>query len=254
MVAVPLAPPVQGDQQKVRLRQICQGRTGSIHVEYRLAQRGAHALQHRGLSQEHSLPPGDPRQELRLHVVFYEPVVAAEGGHGGGGEPPSLRFSAGRYRPVAHPSVRRWSSATTSSSKVRFTLRSRDDVSPEVSARSLGPISRILPSAVAGRSAAAGWSGQPSPALSRSAHDLPAPTTPTGIPDCPKRALVQNKHDRQGHRPEGRAEPGDDRTGDRTRRRGQGVEHPIIERLDCIESFRDVGEEDLRIVVTFVDR
>ena len=79
MVAVPLPSPVQRHQQHVRPGQIRQDRSRPGHVEHRITQRPAHALQHRGPGQERPLPAGDPRQELRLHVLAHQPVVPAEG-------------------------------------------------------------------------------------------------------------------------------------------------------------------------------
>ena len=78
VVAVPLPVRVQRHQQQVRPRQIRQGRGGPGRVEHRLAQRPAHPLQHRGPGQEHPLPRGEPRQELRLEVLADQSVVAAE--------------------------------------------------------------------------------------------------------------------------------------------------------------------------------
>jgi len=78
VVAVPLLSPVQRYQQQVRPPQVRQHRRGPALPEHRIAQRPAHALQHRGPGQERPLPPGDPRQELRLYVVTDEPVIAAE--------------------------------------------------------------------------------------------------------------------------------------------------------------------------------
>ena len=79
MVAVPLPPPVQRHQQQVGPGQLRQGRGGPGQLEHRLAQRPGHPLQHRGPGQEHPLPAGDPGQELRLHVLAHQPVIAAEG-------------------------------------------------------------------------------------------------------------------------------------------------------------------------------
>ena len=66
--------------------------------------------------------------------------------------------------------------------------------------------------------------------------------------------VVQDQHHGRGHRRESRPQPGDDRAGHRTHRGGQRVEHPLIDRLDRIERFRDIAEQDLRVVVCLVDR
>ena len=79
MVAVPLPPPVQRHQQHVRPGQLGQGGGGSGQVQRRLAQRSGHPVQDCGPGQELPLLAGDPRQQLRLHVLAHEPVGAAEG-------------------------------------------------------------------------------------------------------------------------------------------------------------------------------
>ena len=79
VVAVPVAPPVQRHQQQVRPLQVGQGRGGPGQLKHRVAQWPGHPLQHRGPGQEYPLPAGDPRQELRLHVLAHQPVVTAEG-------------------------------------------------------------------------------------------------------------------------------------------------------------------------------
>ena len=66
--------------------------------------------------------------------------------------------------------------------------------------------------------------------------------------------VVQDQRDRRGHQGERRPEPRQDRAGHRTPRRGQRVEDPLVDRLDRIQRLRDIGEQDLRIVVPFVDR
>jgi len=66
--------------------------------------------------------------------------------------------------------------------------------------------------------------------------------------------VVQDQRDRRGHRREGRTQPGDDRAGNRAPRGGQRVEYPPAHRLDGIERFGDVGEQDLRVVVLLAYR
>jgi len=78
VVAVPLSPPIQRHQEQVRPGQIGQRRASPFQVEYRLAQRSAHPLQHRGPGQERPLPLRDARQELLFHVLADQPVVPAE--------------------------------------------------------------------------------------------------------------------------------------------------------------------------------
>ena len=79
VVAIPLLAAIQRHQQQVRPRQILEHSRGPAQLKHRVAQRPAHALQHRGPGQERPLPPGDPRQELRLYVLAHQPVIPAEG-------------------------------------------------------------------------------------------------------------------------------------------------------------------------------
>jgi len=63
------------------------------------------------------------------------------------GKPPARMASAARYSPAAHPSVRWCNSATPASSSATSAACSSKDASAQVSERSAGPISVILPSA-----------------------------------------------------------------------------------------------------------
>jgi hypothetical protein len=78
VVAVPLPPPIQRYQQQVRPGQLGQGRGRPGSSQHRLDQRPGHALQHRGLGQERALPRRDAGQELRLHVLAHQSVIARE--------------------------------------------------------------------------------------------------------------------------------------------------------------------------------
>ena len=66
--------------------------------------------------------------------------------------------------------------------------------------------------------------------------------------------VVQDQRYRRGHRRKCRPQPRDDRARHRTRRGRQCVEHPLTDRLDRIEGFGDVGKQDLRVIVRFVNR
>jgi hypothetical protein len=64
-----------------------------------------------------------------------------------GSEPPSRRYSAARYSPTAHPSVRRCRPVNSSSPTGTCASRNSTAASSRVSAKSAGPIPTILPSA-----------------------------------------------------------------------------------------------------------
>ena len=66
--------------------------------------------------------------------------------------------------------------------------------------------------------------------------------------------VVQEQHHGRGHRGERGSEPGDDQAGHRAHRGSKRIKHPSVDRLDRIERFRDIGEQDLRIVVPVIDR
>ena len=66
--------------------------------------------------------------------------------------------------------------------------------------------------------------------------------------------IVQDQRHRRGHRRQRRAEPRHHRAGHRAARGGQRVEYPLANRLDRVQRFGDIGEQDLRVVVPLVQR
>ena len=78
VIAVPLVPPVQRDQQQVGPLEGHQHRARPCGAEHRVAQRPAHPLQHRGPGQERHLVLGQPGQQLRPQVIGHKPVVPRE--------------------------------------------------------------------------------------------------------------------------------------------------------------------------------
>ena len=66
--------------------------------------------------------------------------------------------------------------------------------------------------------------------------------------------VIQDQHHRRRHRRKSRPQPGDDRARHRARGGSKRIEYPPADRLDRIERFRDVAEQDFRVVVCFVDR
>jgi hypothetical protein len=79
VVAIPLAPAIERHQEQVGPVQRFQdpARTRSAHD--RIAQRTAHALEHRGAREERHPAARDPGQQLGPQVVGHEAVVTIEG-------------------------------------------------------------------------------------------------------------------------------------------------------------------------------
>ena len=132
-------------------------------------------------------------------------------------------------------------------------LRSSDDASSRVSDKSSGPISVIVPSA---RSRAIRSGGAPGPpGQPRAGRHVIGQHRQRGpaFEVAQHVHVVQDQHHRRGHR---RKRPSSRGTTSRApsspgEERG---EHPLIDRLNRVERFRDVAEQDLRVVVCFVDR
>ena len=189
MVAEPLAPLVQRHQQQIGPGQILQRRRGPGPVQHRLAQRPAHPLQHRGPGQEHPLPPGDPGQELRLHILAHQPVATAGGDRRAAGRaafpealaprdtarPATPRSAGAAPPPPPHPAPPQPRAAAQT--PPRRSATGHRGRSPE-----------SCPRRAAAPSAAAARPGRRTPAASRAAHDRPAPTARPGIRSCAARA------------------------------------------------------------------
>ena len=255
MIAVPLALRVQRHQQQVRPRQIRQGRGRPGLVEHRLAQRAAHPLQHRGPGQEHPLPRGEPRQELRLHVPADQLVLAGKGDH----RVPDRTPFPQRQRRQVQPC---WPSLGPPVQLSHVILAERD---PRLAQqrRRLGKSQRQVAGA-----------DLHDPALGAQPRNRQRRRVPSGQHQLravrhmagqhrhrgPAFGVVQHVHvvkdqrHRQGHRRQRRSQPRHHRAGHRAARGGQRVEYPLVDRLDRIERFGDVGEQDLRVVVPFVQR
>jgi len=143
MVAVPLPAPVPRHQQQVGPRQARQGGSASTASHNGPDMRVSTALRVRNVrcAPEIRASNSDSRYSLTSRSSPPNETAAVPT------EPPSRRYSAARYSPTGHPSVRSCSAATSSSPTVTSAARSNAAASPRVSARSAGPTSVIRPSA-----------------------------------------------------------------------------------------------------------
>ena len=255
MVAVPLSPPVQRHQQHVGPGQLRQDRGGAGRVQYRLAQRTGHPLQHRGAGQERPLPLRDPFQDLCLQIVADQPVIAAEGQRR---LPGRAAFSDGKYRevqagwppfgPLVQPRHVRITERDTGVAQQRGCLREGER---KVTGADLqNPRLGAQPGDPQGRPAPPGQY-QPRPGrhvIGQDRHRGPA----LGI--MQQVHIVQDEHHGCGHRRERRGQPRQDRAVHRAERGGQRVEYPPADRLRRVQCLGDVGEQNPWIVVGFVHR
>ena len=87
VVPVPLAPPIERDDEQVRPRDRLELARRSGGLEHRVAQRPAHPVEDRGPRQEADVARAQPREVLEVEVVGHESVVAANAA-----QRPALRF------------------------------------------------------------------------------------------------------------------------------------------------------------------
>ena len=78
VVSVPLAVPIECDEQQVRVRERLQHRARAGGVEHRVAQRPAQAIEDGRSRQEPDLGVREAREQLGPQVVRHQPVVAGE--------------------------------------------------------------------------------------------------------------------------------------------------------------------------------
>ena len=78
MIAVPLSPPVEWEQEQVGCLEAAQPLLGADAVDDRVAQRCAQLINHRGATQEALILLGKPAQRLPIEVVGHIPVVAGD--------------------------------------------------------------------------------------------------------------------------------------------------------------------------------
>ena len=255
VVAIPLPLPVQRHQQQVRLGQIGQGGTRSGQVEHGLAERAGQPLQYRGPGQELPLPPGDPLQELRLHVLGHQPVPPAKRHHRTR-QRAALAQVQGRQvqpgRPPFGPPVQLGHVVLAehhlSGAQQLFCLTAgqrqvtgTDLQNPALGPQSRDPQGRLVPPG----------ERQPRPSghvIGQHRQRGPA------LPVAQQVHIIDDQDERRGHARERRSQAWHHRAGHRARRRGQRVEHPIADRLHRIEGLGHVAEQDLRVVVRLVDR
>ena len=160
-------------------------------------------------------------------------------------EPPSRRYSAARYSPAGHPSVRPM--------QLRHVVRRPASRRPRAAARppparlsdrSAGPISRIRPSARS-RAIRSGGSVRPASTSRDPVRHVIGQHRQRGpaLPVVQQVHVIQHQHHRRGHRRERRPQPRHHRAGHRTHRRGQRLEHPPADRLHRIQRRCDVAEQ-----------
>ena len=78
VVAIPLAPAVEGHHKAVRTPERLERARGPRRLEHCVAQSGRHAVEDRGVREEPRLDRRQPRQELVTEVGRDKPVVAVE--------------------------------------------------------------------------------------------------------------------------------------------------------------------------------
>ena len=254
VVAVPLSAPVQRHQQQVRPGQESASAAADPGGQHRLAQRPGHPFQStaariKNIRCWREIRPRNSDSTYSLTNRSSPPNVAAVPGS----DPPSRRYSAARYSPTGHPSVRRCSSATSSSPTCTPAARSSDAASCTVSDRSPAPISRSFPSA-RNRGVRSGGSARPAPAVTRWARGRRAPIARHGIRSHAARArhpgpaLLARSSTRMPTPAAGRPSRAPSLPA------GEHIEYPPVHALHRVERFGDIGEQDLRVVVRFVDR
>ena len=255
VVAVPLSPSIQRDQQQVRPRQIRQRRRRARQLEHRITQRSTHPIQHRGPGQEHPLTLGDPGQELRLHIVAHQPIATAERAGRTGQRaafPQVQRREVQPGRPPFGPLVQlrqvtvvqRHLSITQQQSRLRAGQRQitgADLGDPALGAQPRHPKRRLVP---------------PRQRQPRPGRDVIGQHRQRR----PARGVVQQVHviedqrNRRGHRRERRPQPWHHRAGHRTRRGPERVEHLPADRLHPVQRLRDIAEQHLRVIVPVIHR
>ena len=78
VIPIPLAVAVECDEQKVRMRERFEGRTGTGAVEHRIAERPAHSIEHGRSSQERDFGIREIRKQFGAEILRHQPVVAGE--------------------------------------------------------------------------------------------------------------------------------------------------------------------------------
>ena len=78
MVPIPLAVPVECDEQKVRVRERFQDCIRARAVEHRIAEPPAHSIEHGCSRQERDLGVREAREQLGTQILRHQPVVAGE--------------------------------------------------------------------------------------------------------------------------------------------------------------------------------
>ena len=199
--------------------------------------------------------PGDPGQELGLHVLADQAVITAEGDRRRpqrAALPQVQRRQVQPGRPPLGPLMQHRHGVVTQHqagvAQQRRRLR-------RVRARSAGPISRSRPSARS-RATRSGGSARPAstsrdPArhvIGQHRQRIPA------LPVLQQVHVVQDQHHRPVIEANAAPEPRHHRAGHRAGRGGQRVEHPLTDRLHRIQRLRHVAEQDLRVVVPLIDR
>ena len=246
VIAVPLALAVERDHEAVRalepLELICR----SCRLEHRIAQRAAHALQHRRVLEEARLLRRQPGQELEAEVVGDEAVVA--------GDVRDAR-RARRPRPLRQrrevqaggPALRALGElGERRRHRGRFprptaAARPRDRPAGAPSRRSRGPV----PAPASGRAAT------PAPPCSRSATCEPAGTYSSSAASTSRHARTATACRSSSTSTIGRSSAASAlmRRGTRVDQidaswAGQGLEHHLRDRFDAVHRGRDVAQQD----------
>ena len=78
MVAVPLAPPVERDQEQTRRLEAAQPLLGPRFSDHGITQRSTQLLQHRRTTQEPLILLGQPHHRLAIEIVGHVPVVTGD--------------------------------------------------------------------------------------------------------------------------------------------------------------------------------
>ena len=255
VVAIPLAPPVERDQEAVgaleRLERVRRPR----RLEHRVTQRAAHPIEHRGVHEEPRLRLRQPGQELEAEVLRHESVLAREARGGHGARRPGLHRQRGEVQPGRPPlgplgqrghlgrvelDARRLKQQPCLS-LVQSEVRHADLLHPSMSAPAGDRQCRRL-------SARNGDLRPGRNVLQQCRDDVETRRTGDRV------QIVEHQHQRA-------LEPGqrtpDTRHSCRPRGppgSGQRLEHRRRERLDAVDRRRDVSQEHHCVVVTAVER
>ena len=146
--AVPLAVPVEGDEEQVRALDLGEHRRGAVGLQHCVARGAGHLVEHGCAEQEEAHLLADRGEDVVRDVLEQVPGVAGEVEHEGVGILLVLQEDRRQARrPAAHPSVRSVRRATSSEARSAFALCRSEAASTCDSCRSVARTSLRSPCA-----------------------------------------------------------------------------------------------------------